>query len=236
MPTTVRLPKTVLVGLLLLRLCTYAFSANAQNSQTGGSFAFVHVAVIDGTGGALKVDQTVVVSGQRITAVGSAAVVALPRGARAIEAAGRFLIPGLWDMHVHTRYEGIDHLRLLLANGITGARDMGGRWEHLDQIHEWQQQIERGERLGPRIVAAGPLLDGPGSVWSYGAIVSGPDEGRETVRRLKRQGADFVKVYDRLSRESFFAIIDEAKRQGLTFVGHVPGAVSASEASELGQR
>src|SRR5262249_46622676 len=132
--------------------------------------------------------------------------------------------------------EGIDHLRLLLANGITGARDMAGPWEHLEQIHEWQKQIERGERLGPRVVAAGPLLDGPGAPWSHAAIVSGPDEGRDTVRRLKRQGADFVKVYNLLSRESFFAIIDEAKRHGLTFVGHVPNAVSASEASDVGQR
>ena len=236
MSTTVRLLKTVLVGLLLLPISIHAFLANSQNSPNEGPFAFVHVAVIDGTGGALKLDQTVVVSGQRITTVGRAAVVALPRGARVIEAAGRFLIPGLWDMHVHTRYEGIDHLRLLLANGITGARDMAGPWEHLEQIHEWQKQIERGERLGPRIVAAGPLLDGPGSSWSHAAIVSGPDEGRDTVRRLKRQGADFVKVYNLLSRESFFAIIDEAQRQGLTFVGHTPDAVSASEASEVGQR
>ena len=235
MSTAVRLQRMLPLG-LLLGAYALAVSVDAQNSRNEESFAFVHVAVIDGTGGSQKLDQTVVVSGQRITTVGSAATVTLPRRTRVIEAAGRFLIPGLWDMHVHTRYEGIDHLRLLLATGITSARDMAGPWGHLEQIHEWRAQIERGERLGPRIVAAGPLLDGPGSSWSHAAIVGGPDEGRETVRRLKRQGADFVKVYDLLSRDSFFAIVDEAKRQGLTFVGHVPNTISASEASDAGQR
>ena len=211
-------------------------TADQQNPPDRGSMAFVHVAVIDGTGEALKLDQTVLVSGQRIIKVGRFAAVALPRGTRVIDATDRFVIPGLWDMHVHTRYEGIDHLRLLLANGITNARDMAGPWSHLEQIHQWRAEIDRGERVGPHLVAAGPLLDGPGSPWSHAAIVTGPDEGRETVRRLKRQGAAFVKVYNLLSRDSFFAVVDEAKRQGLSFVGHVPNAMSAADASDAGQR
>ena len=102
------------------------------------------------------------------------------------------MIPGLWDLHVHTRYEGIDHLRLLLVNGVTTARDMAGPWNHLTQIKLWRNEIASGERLGPRVLAAGPLLDGPGSPWSHSAIVEDPEVGRRTVRRLLAEGVDFV--------------------------------------------
>jgi imidazolonepropionase-like amidohydrolase len=113
---------------------------------------------------------------------------------------------------------------------------MGGPWQQLAEIKNWREQIDKGQRAGPRLWAAGPLLDGPGSSWSHAAIINDPEEGRQTVRRLKREGADFVKVYDLLSRESFFAIADEAKAQDLTFAGHVPLALAVAEVSDAGQR
>jgi len=157
------------------------------------------------------------------------------------------LIPGLWDAHVHTRYEGIDHLRLLIANGITSARNMSAPWEYLLKILSLREQIAKGDRIGPRLLTAGPVLDGalggslePGRAdprfRATDQHISNPEEGRQAVRRVKSEGADFVKVYNLLSRESFFAIAAEAKAQGLPFVGHVPFAISAGEASEAGQR
>ena len=92
-----------------------------QRTDDRRLFAFVHVTVIDGTEAAPKPDQTVVVADDRIVAVGPSRSVPIPRRASALDATGRFLIPGLWDSHVHTRYEGIDHLRLLIANGITNG-------------------------------------------------------------------------------------------------------------------
>jgi imidazolonepropionase-like amidohydrolase len=181
-------------------------------------------------------NQTVLVSDGRIVAVGPFGDVRVPPGTREVDATGRFIIPGLWDAHVHTRYQGIDHLRLLLANGITSALDMGGPWQQLAEIKNWREQINQGQRAGPRLWAAGPLLDGPGSSWSHAAVINDPEEGRQTVRRLKREGADFVKVYDLLSRESFAAIADEAKAQELTFAGHVPLALTAAQVSDAGQR
>ncbi len=145
------------------------------------------------------------------------------------------MIPGLWDTHVHTRYEGIDHLRLFLANGVTTVRDMASPWEHFERIKLWRLEIEAGRRVGPKILASGPLLDGPGSFWSHAAIVEDPESGRALVRRLKEERADFVKVYNRLSRESFLSIAEEARTQALSFVGHVPHSVSAAEASDAGQ-
>jgi Amidohydrolase family len=200
------------------------------------AFALIHAAVVDGTTSTARPNQTVVISGDRILAVAPFGDVRVPETTRTIDATDQFIVPGLWDVHVHTRYEGIDHLRLLLANGITSARDMGGAWQHLREINDWREQIKKGQRVGPRLWAAGPLLDGPGSAWSHAAIINNPEEGRETVRRLKHEGADFVKVYDLLSRESFLAIAGQAKAEGLTFAGHVPSAVTASEASDAGQR
>jgi predicted amidohydrolase YtcJ len=123
--------------------------------------AFVHVTVIDATGAPAKPNQTVLVSGNRITALGPFGTVAIPPGARTVDANGRFLIPGLWDAHIHTRYEGIDHLRLLVANGITSTRNMSAPWVHLAELQQWRNQINRGERVGPQLLTTGPLLDGP---------------------------------------------------------------------------
>ena len=222
--------------LMLLCLALAAAAVPHAQVRTEPLLAFAHVNVIDGTGAPLKADQTVVVSGGNISAVGPAASTAVPADARVLDATGKFMIPGLWDLHVHTRYEGIDHLRLFIANGITGVRDMGGDWAHLDRIREWEQAIRSGQRVGPRIIPAGPLLDGPGSPWSHSHVVNGPEEGRDAVRQLKAKRVRFAKVYALLSRESFVAIVDEAKRQGLVVTGHLPRAVTAAEAVREGQR
>ena len=113
-----------------------ALSAPAITQPSNTPVAFVHVTIIDAATSTAWPDQTVVVSRDRITQVGPGRDVPLPEGARTIDATGRFMIPGLWDAHVHTRYEGIDHLRLLVAHGITSARNMSGPWEHLPQIRE----------------------------------------------------------------------------------------------------
>jgi imidazolonepropionase-like amidohydrolase len=198
--------------------------------------AFVHASVIDGTGAPAKSDYTVIISRDRITAVVPSRNAQIPRRAQIIDAGGKFLIPGLWDSHVHTRYEGIDHLRLLVANGITSARNMSAPWQHLSEIQHWRNQINSGTRVGPQLLTAGPLLDGPGTGRpTIQLIISTPEEGRVAVRRVKSEGADFVKVYNLLSRESYNAIAEEAKAQRIPFVGHVPFTVSVDEASDAGQ-
>jgi len=200
------------------------------------TLVFTHVTVIDATGAPPADDRTVVVAGEKIQSVARSGEVSVPENATVVDATGKFLIPGLWDMHVHTRYQGIDFFGLFLANGITAVRDMGGPWKQFEKLKRARSDVDEQSAPVPRIVAAGRLLAGPGSPWSHAAIVEGPEEGRELVRRLKDEGADLVKVSSLLSRDTFFAILDEAKRQGLPFGGHVPGAVSAAEASDAGQR
>lgn len=147
-----------------------------------------------------------------------------------MNATGKFLIPGLWDMHVHT-IRNIGYLPLFVANGITGIRIM---WGDVSD-HEWRCEIEAGNLVGPRMVIASPIVDGPKPYWSGSISVADESQARQVVAKLKQDGADFVKVYQSLSRGAYFAIADEAKRQGIPFEGHVPIAVSATEASNAGQ-
>jgi hypothetical protein len=222
--------------LLGLAITTSIATGEAAAQNSAAPLAVMHVTVIDGTGAPAKPDQTVVVSGNRIAAVGAFGTVAIPQAAQIIDGRGRFLIPGLWDAHVHTRYEGIDTLRLLVANGITSTRNMSAPWPHLAQIHQWRAEISSGKRVGPQLLTTGPLLDGPGTGRpGLQLVITTAEEGRAAVEQVKREGADLVKVYNLLSRDAYFAIAAAAKAQGLPFVGHVPFSITVDEASDAGQ-
>lgn len=196
-------------------------------AQTG-PLAIVGVTVIDATGAAPKPGMTVVINGERVHALGSTADVAVPSQARVVDGAGKFLIPGLWDMHVH--WNDARYLPLFIANGVTGVRVMWGDPRHFAQ----RRQIAEGSLTGPRLVLAGAIIDGPKPFWP-GSIAAGTvAEGREAVRRTQEEGYDFVKVYSSLPRDVFFAIADEAKQRGIAFIGHVPDTVRVAEASDAG--
>jgi hypothetical protein len=198
----------------------------------------LHVTVIDTKTGKEAKDRTVIISGERIAEVKESTDVRLPTGAKVIDAKGKYLIPGLWDMHVHAvRPERMESMfPLLVANGVLGIRDMGTDMRVAD-IDPLRKQIAMGSRLGPRIVATGQILDGrPTPTSGTFAAVKTPAEGRAAVRSLKASGADFIKVYSWLSRDAYFAIAEEAKTQGLPFAGHVPISVTALEASDAGQK
>jgi hypothetical protein len=224
------------VLLAVLALATLSggmwLAAQPVDSQ---SLVLTHASIIDVTNGAVYSDQTLVVTGSRIQALGNSSAIKIPKGSKAVDATCKYVIPGLWDSHVHTRYQGIPSLALFILNGVTSVRDTAGPWTQLEQIKEWKHEIVAGRLLGPRIITAGPLLDGPNSRWTHGVIVNSPDEGRRAVRDVKAEGGDFVKVYDLLSRDTYFAIVDETKKVGLTFTGHVPFSISAGEASDAGQ-
>ena len=230
--------RKTLTALLILFSLAILLRAQSEQDPPKKPLVFKYVTVIDATGSSAKRDMTVVITGNRITALGKEGTVRIPPDAQVIDATGKFLIPGLWDMHAHpflTRQEFFPQfvLNLYLANGVTGLRDMFGP---LEEERQWQKGIEVGTILGPRMVLAGLLLDGPTSVVSGSTIVKNEAEARQAVVEVKRRGADFVKVYERLPREAYFAIADEAKRQGLAFVGHVPTKITAAEASDVGQR
>jgi len=199
-----------------------------------------HVTVIDGTGRAPQSDQTVVIADGRIVAVGPAESITFDKTAHVVDARGKFVMPGLWDMHVHLAGVNADPswskdtlLPLLLANGITGVRDMGG---DLTALLAWKRDVESGALLGPHILASGPWLASRGKPSAEQIPVANAEEARAAVRDLKQRGADFIKIISLPSREAFFAVADEARRQNISFVGHLPLEVGAVEASNAGMR
>ena len=195
--------------------------------------ALAHVTVVDPVDSIPRQDQTVLIHGNRITAVGPSGRVRVPSGARLVNARGKFLIPGLWDMHVHTAVTGGRRLLgLYIANGVTGVRDMAGDW---DTLTTWRREIASGTLVGPRIVASGPYVEG-GDVPIPHLTARTAAEARTAVDSLARLGVDFIKVHSQLTREVYFAVARRARDRGLPFAGHVPRAVGAAAASDSGQR
>jgi imidazolonepropionase-like amidohydrolase len=174
----------------------------------------------------------------RIQSIAKSGSSPIPKGAQVVDGGGRYLIPGLWDMHVHMVFgDWIPKderviLPLFVANGITGVRDMGG---DLETLRSWRSLIAAGKLLGPRLVIAGPMLDGPVPRFPSSAPVKDAADARKIVDELKRDGADFIKIQSLIPRDGYFAAADEAKKLGIPFVGHVPDTVRASEASNAGQ-
>lgn len=227
--------KSLLVLIVLLLVAVFSPAQQTRSAV----LALRHVTMIDMTGAPPQPDMTVLITGNRITSIGRTREVSLPRDAHVIEAKGKFLIPGLWDMHVHAlRKERVDYfLPLFVANGVTGIRDIGTTADGFAALKQLRQEIAGGRRIGPRIIAAGRILDGARPVVPENSIpFSNPTEAREAVRTLKQGRADFIKVYDGVPRDSYFAIVAEAKKLKLPFVGHVPAELSSTEASDAGQK
>lgn len=219
--------------LIISALNTFLF---AQKGDTPGiPFVITHVTLIDATGARPIPDATVVIVGDRIKEIGASQSVKAPKEAQRLDASGKFLIPGLWDMHAHISYK--EFLALFIANGVTGVREMGGNPEEFVQLKEWRKQISNGTLTGPHIFAAGVIVDGPHTIGRRNSLnVENAIEARQAVYNLKQQGADFIKVYSMLPRDAYLAIADEAKKQGLSFAGHVPASITAVEASDAGQK
>jgi hypothetical protein len=197
------------------------------------------VSVIDVATGATRPDHTVLISGDRISFVGPSTSARIPPGARVIDGRGKFLIPGLWDMHVHAFvYHFSDFAGpLLIANGVTGARDMG---YHIDTTLRWRADIAAGREVGPRFVI-GARVDGPVNRARFVSHVVTEEDGVRAVDTLSRRKdgslrADFIKPYSWVPRAAYFGMAAEAKKLGVPFAGHAPYSVSVVEASNAGQK
>jgi hypothetical protein len=181
---------------------------------------------------------TVIVSRDQLSAVGPSSSVQIPPGARVIDGTGKFLIPGLVDMHIHLLGAAEPTgsrdfiLPLLVANGVTTVRDMGGDVKSLKQL---RKEIGEGRRLGPQLFFTGPYLDGDPPYFQPSIIVRDDADADSTVKLLKSEGVDFIKVQSRLQPGAYFAIARAARENGMRYVGHVPDSISAAAASDAGQ-
>ena len=194
--------------------------------------------MIDVATGATHHDNTVLINGNRITYVGPAADAKIPGSARVIDGRGKFLIPGLWDMHVHAFVYVFSDFAgpLMIANGVTGARDMG---YYIDTTLRWKADIAAGREIGPRLVD-GVRVDGHVNEARFVAHVVTDEDGVRAVDTLSRKKdgsprADFIMTYSWVPRAAYFAIAREAKKLKVPFAGRVPYSVSVVEASDAGQ-
>jgi hypothetical protein len=188
------------------------------------------VTIVDVATGTIHPRHSILIRGERIAATGRD--IPAPKGVRVVDGAGRFAIPGLWDMHVHLR--GRDQLPLYLAQGVTGVRDMGS---DLDRAKEWRRAIDKGELRGPHIETCGPAFDGfPSEDASIPVtMVRSPGEARTVYDRLDNQNVDFIGVRPRLPRDVYFALIERARKYYSPVAGAVPASVSALEAVDSRQ-
>src|SRR5690349_1559456 len=223
--------------------CLLLTPASTAQHKPPAPIVITHATVINPGTSSVRTDQTVVITGDHITSVSDAAKFQSPKIARVIDATGQYLIPGLWDMHVHSAFGdwfpgGRDIiLPLFIANGVTGVRDMGG---DAPVLLEWRKEIADGQTMGPRMIISGAMLDGylPNSKLRFPSsiAITTPASAVAAVDSLKAQGVDFIKVQSVISHDAYLAAAAEAHKQGLPFVGHVPDKVRIEEVVEAGQK
>lgn len=194
-------------------------------------YAILGVSLVDVEKGITIPDQTVLIANDTIEKIGSREEVDVPGNAAIVDGYGLYLMPGLVDAHVHY-FDAPVFGRAMIANGVLLVRDMGMPNEYILPLRD---QLNSGEILGPEMVATGIQLDGTPPVIPSTAIgLSTPEEARLAVRRLAEAGADMIKVYSKLDRDVFLAILGEAKQRGLKVVGHVPDSIYIEEAAAAG--
>ena len=204
-------------------------AATFEHRAVAGDVAIVGATVIPMDREQTLPDHTVLVRGDRIVAVAPSARVDVG-AATVVDAAGKWVLPGLADMHVHT-WNASD-FDLYLLNGVTAVRVLFGS----PKLLEWRAEIAGGKRAGPTLVTSGPILDGDPPVWPGSAVVTTADAARAEVAKQKAAGYDWIKVYNGISADAYAAILDEAKQLRIPVGGHVPKAVGILKAIDSGQR
>lgn len=233
-----RVRSTLAPGALLLALaaCGSGLPTEAELAalpdlvEAGTPVAFTGVHVVPMDAPRVLRNHTVLVREGRIAALGPDGEVPIPAGATVLDGDGRYLMPGLADMHVHLARQ--ENLLLYLANGVTTVRNM---WGTPVAINAWRDAIAAGTLLGPRIYSASRGLDGTPPYWETTVVVDDPAAAAQAVAQEAALGFDFIKVYNNLTTPVYDAIVAAAAQEGLPVVGHVPRAVGLEHALTLGQ-
>jgi imidazolonepropionase-like amidohydrolase len=193
------------------------------------TLAIVGATLIDGTGATPVPDSAVVIHDGRIVAVGPRSQVKIPKRAHLVEAQGKFILPGLWDMHAH--FEQVEWGPIYLAAGVTTVRDCGNEFEFITAVRD---AIAQGRGLGPRLLLAG-IVDGTAPMAIGVARVDTPEQARFWTDKYHAAGFQQMKIYSSVKLEEIKAVADEAHRLGMTVTGHVPNGLTAYQAIEAGQ-
>jgi imidazolonepropionase-like amidohydrolase len=229
-PIVARAVGLIVVVAIALVASGSGVAAVGPGEENGHAFAFEHAAVVTMSSEQVLPDHTVIVSGTRITSVGPSASAQVPAGAIRIDGRGKYLMPGLADMHVHI-YDAND-FKLMLASGVTTVLNMSGS----PQVLGWRSAIGTGELLGPTVYTTGPMLrvdyDAP---LDSQAVVKSPADAGDLVGAHASAGYDFVKVWSSFPRDSYDAILAAARARHVPVTGHVPEPVGLEHALKTGQ-
>ena len=215
--------------LAAIALMAFAASLPPEQNPELDTTTIVHVTVVDVSTGKELPDQTVVLGGDHIVSVAAFDPTAADPQGRVVDAQGAFLIPGLWDMHVHI--QDLEDLPLYVANGVTGVRLMFGS-KKTKELRARFASVP----VSPDILVGSAIVDGDPPAWPGSIVIHKSGDTRRVVDEIKESGADFVKIYNGIPRDAFFALADEAGKQSIPFSGHLPFEIRASEASDAGQR
>jgi len=198
-----------------------------------GELIITNVNIINVKTGEVNQNKDIIIDGDKITSIVATKSNTTYKSENVIDGSDKYLIPGLWDMHTHTWWGYEEFFPLLIANGVTGIQEMSG---DLTKVKFIKNQIAKGEIVGPEIISSGRIIDGKPAIYNHASAAGTPEEGRNFVRKQKAAGADFIKVYSLLSRDTYLAIADECKQLKIPFYGHVPDVVPLDVAVKAGQK
>ena len=202
--------------------------AKRLSPERKGALAITGATLIDGNGGPPVADAVVVIDGGRIIAAGPRDKVKAPRGAKVLDARGKFLLPGLWEMHAH--FEQVEWGPIYLAAGVTTVRDVGNEFEFITAVRD---AIKEGRGLGPHMLLAG-IVDGD-SPTALGVIrANTPEQARAVVNRYHAAGFQQIKIYSSVTLDILQVICAEAHKLGMTVTGHIPDGLNAIQGVEAG--
>lgn len=232
------------VAVAVLILATSCTTSPPYSASLPTALAITGATVIDATGAPPRENVTVLIQGDRIQAIGPSGTVEIPRGAQVVAAQGRYLIPGLWDTHVHLTFTTESVLPLFVANGVTSVRDVGSR---LQEVREMRGRVDTGDVVGPRIKTSGPLLEGAAwmqaayqivppehQVWELGPrVVVSKENVQIVVDSLMEAGADFIKARN-VWGEDFLALAAATQSAGIPLASHNPNRVNMLTAARAG--
>ena len=211
-----------------------SWSAVAEQSQTV-PLVIRDATVIDCSGRPPRSGMSILIIDGQIRGIAPSSRLKTPGNAQVLDAHGKYLIPGLWNMHVHlgSYADGKRALADYLAEGVTGVRDMGSP---LEDILRLRKETAEGTIVGPSLVVAGPIVQGP-LPFEMPVFISAkdPSAARQTVDMLRSSGVDFIKIQDAIPHDIYLAVAEQSRRDGLPFVGHIPPTALPEEASDLGQ-
>ena len=221
---------------------------NPETAKTDDLIAIINTSIIDMKDGAISEGMTLIIKNGIITTIGPSNQIEFSSETKVVNGIGKYVIPGLWDMHAHTSSESVTRSVLypsFIANGVTGIRVLSADcfepcWEldmSIEQSRGLQSEVKYGKVIGPKAILGSTYIHGAKS--GEASTIKEPgnrQDGKKLVHLLLDRGVDFIKIYDEIPREAYFGIADEANKKELPIAGHVPVAIKASEASDAGQK